>query len=50
MLARHQVDGGEFLQILEPFIADELRLTLVLVHPEARLGMHAEIGGQVCLL
>ena len=50
MLARHQVDGGELLQVLEPLVTHELGLALVLVHTQARLGVHGEVGQQVGLL
>ena len=40
VLARHKVDGGELLQDLEPFIAHELGLALILVHAQPRLGVH----------
>jgi hypothetical protein len=48
--ARHQVDGRELLQVLEPFVAHELGLALVLVHAETRFGVHGEVSRQVRLL
>ncbi len=50
MLARHQVDGGELLQVLEPLVAHELGLALVLVDTETRFGVHGKVGQQVGLL
>ncbi len=50
VLARHQVDGGKLLQVLEPLVAHELGLALVLVHAQARFGVHGEVGQQIGLL
>ena len=50
VLARHQVDGGEPREGLEPLVSHQRALALVLVHAQSGPGVHGEIGLHVGLL